>query len=101
MKENNEKIAKFLGWEQSGEHNSYWSTDNGSLYTVLLFDTNWYYLMMAVQHCKKVCPIIPYNELDDDNEFIYDFFRLSITTPIDTVYRYVIAFIEWYNKNKK
>lgn len=63
------------------------------------YNSSWDWLMPVLNKIKTTCPIITIDELNDDNKFLWDMFRLNlIYTPIETAWEYVVIYIEWYNK---
>ena len=97
MKENNELIAKFLGYSQPHPNyptTTYWYKEGEEPLTILLFDTNWDWLMKAVHKCLGICHEKMLNEWE---VFFSDKF---FTCDIDVMFQAVVEFIKWYNENK-
>jgi hypothetical protein len=92
--ENNKLIAEFLGYTQPHpEYKSatYWYKKNESPLTILSFDTDWNWLMRAIE---KILDI----SLDMDSMEMY--YNITDCVPnIEQSYLSVVEFIKLYNKN--
>ena len=119
VKENNKMIARFMGyeyipfsedrimnpgWWQKGVttkdqamtklNHSYLCRSNNDLRYYNEF--NW--LMPVVKKIQGVAgPLLSSDS--EEKQFAFMIFTLSIVTPIETVYLYVVNFINWYNQN--
>jgi len=76
----------------------------------LAFDTSWNWLMKVVEKIKRDCSngilsIIIENDgchikMSTNKQFIYEFYSGFCDTEIESVYKAVNKFIEWYNTQK-
>jgi len=95
MKANNELIADFLGYTRPNPdhpNTSYWYKDGQQPLTILLFDTNWDWLMLAIE---KILDI----SIELDSMEMYYNITDSIPNKVQT-YEAIIEFIKYYNNLK-
>jgi hypothetical protein len=113
--EDNELIAQFMGWKLVEPTRPFQGNkfENGTdvMYTVqLCYDTSWDWLMPVVEKIGKLYEAnfpppedfmkkILAHEDPIEKEYI-DVISTSIYTPIDEVYKVVVEFIKWYNKQQ-
>jgi hypothetical protein len=108
--ENNKLIAEFMGWKEQTDSTERWfgsfREPNGILHKntakePLLFHTSWDWLMpVTTKAFNKAC------KMDLDGVIGADNHRQAIMdahTMFDkeSVYKAVVEFIKWYNKNKE
>lgn len=114
--EGNKLIAEFMGGITSNMNNRIvqgyqniwlpfhgicnWGTIKTGNGKILLYHSSWDWLMPVVEKIKNISGAF-INSDSQDEKFAYLIFSLSITTPIETVYIYVINFIKWYNTWQK
>jgi len=112
-KENNELMAKFLGYVQPHPDypkSTYWYKENEQPLAILLFDTDWNWLMEVVEKIEKLNSVIEINSFFNPfqvriyhNANISSFTRLervysdSQETKIGAVYEVCLNFIKTYN----
>ena len=116
--DNNKLIAEFIG--RCGEHDKEAYTFKGlidispSSYNWYIikdakFDSSWDWLIIVIKKITNYCKEAKYNK--DTKEFnqivenqwkrFYDYQSYNIfDNKIEPVYKAVIEFIKWYNKNK-
>jgi hypothetical protein len=95
MKENNELIAKFLGYTQPHPdypNSTYWYKEGEEPLALLLFNSDWNWLMLVVQKIDKVCGI----DLHEWDEHINN---ALCSKSLSLTYNACIDFIKWYNQN--
>lgn len=95
MKENNKLMAEFLGYTQPHPdypNTTYWYKQGEQPLTILLFDTDWNWLMQVFE---KILNISLY---EDSMELYYD---ITDSIPdIKQAHNACVEFIKLYNKNK-
>ena len=106
--ENNKLIAEFLGYTQphpNYENTTYWYKKEEEPLTILLFDTDWNWLIEAVEKIEHIDSIdvnILTNgtriyEWRTGGEVIVDNSAdISFEHKIEHVYDAVVKFIKWY-----
>lgn len=90
--ENNELIAKWMGWVYRSDPFNDWFVDGIPLGKNLQFHSSWNWLMPVVEKIGDLYLDFPGR--------VSDFMRMSIGTPIDEVYKAVVEFIRWFNETK-
>lgn len=111
---NNKLIAEFLGYTQphpNYENTTYWYKKEEEPLTILLFDTDWNWLIKAVEKIEN----ITINNITFDvfitkekthihysknNEWFSNIFLHEGNTKIENTYNAVVEFIDFYNKLK-
>jgi hypothetical protein len=122
MENKNEELARFMGYktgEELGKNNwkNYWFHPDGSHYEHLHFDSNWNLLMQVVEKIDNLRTLSSVEEsyfycveLYGSGARIFDGKTggdeviveiISGGSWIETTYKLVFEFIEWYNKHKK
>ena len=92
--ENNKLIAEFLGYSQPHPdypNTTYWYKKDCQPLTILLFHSDWNWLMKAVFKCLEICDNEMLNEWEDG--FSDSFF----SRDINCMYSELVRFIKWYN----
>jgi hypothetical protein len=106
--ENNKMLAEFLGYTQPHSdypNSTYWYKESEAPLTILLFDTDWNWLMQVVEKIEILgydvmvkgisCTISPLlNE-----ETIVQLVLGDRSRKIELVYSACVEFIKWYNEN--
>lgn len=108
---NNELIAEFMGFTHtSTEQDTFWSKPDSPMATIydwdyhtlgLEFDKSWDWLMPVVEKIEKMegvrviikgsrCRILAGKKV----------FSCHTISKLNSMYRVVVEFIEWYNKQK-
>lgn len=86
--EGNNLIAHFMGVDKAFDARS----------KIYHYDSSWDWLMPAVRKIQGIAgPLIDSDS--EDKRYAFLLFTLSIVTPIETVYMYVINYINWYNQS--
>ena len=108
--QNNELIAKFLGYSQPHPEftdTTYWYKEDYPPLAILLFDNDWNWLMEVVENIENlenkrfrvdiygdICCII-------DTVDLYEIFTFNCDTKINVTYSSCVEFIKWYNEQNK
>jgi hypothetical protein len=99
----NEKIAQFMGLENTSVH--YWITRKGRTHSnELEYDTSWDWLMPVV---KKINELMgdyersPFWGLDNAREIVMRLGDSLCQVDIALTNKEVVQFIDWYNENCK
>ena len=101
-KANNELIADFLGYTQPHPdypNASYWYKENEEPLCLLLFDSDWNWLIKAVEKIYQTD--LYYDKYIDYNSYIFSSGEIKLSTNINRVYEQVIDFIKWHNEFNK
>lgn len=93
--QNNILLAEFLGWKRETVVRGRNELTYDFIGEDLLFHVSWDWLMPVVHRCL----MIAHNETL--NEWENSFADVFLAASIDTMYKEVVAFIQWYNKNKQ
>jgi hypothetical protein len=92
--ENNELLAKFLGYTQPHPDypdSTYWHKKGEAPLTILLFDTDWNWLMEVIEKIlnESLC-------LDSMERY----YNITDSIPnIRLAYESCVEFVKWYNEN--
>lgn len=107
---NNKLICEFMGVKPKQVENLYFWSHAPFMYVserkeeyamdaivkYVKYNTSFEWLMPVVEQIRQtagVCTI----EDSKEKQFAFKLFTLNITTPIKTVYMYVMNYINWYN----
>lgn len=104
--EGNKQITKFLKYKFKNTK-KYWCRypldDNSFLSKLgyvandnLKFHSDWNWLMPVVRRIQQSAHGLT-NNASEEEKFAYGIFGLSIVSPIDTVYMYVVNYVKWLN----
>src|ERR1051326_3626131 len=102
-KEGNRLIAEFMGaeyksWKDGGKKRYRFTEPIGKTYSFTLnelsYHTSWDWLMPVVEKISNM-----YREYAHIPAMM-DLHELTLFNPIETVYKCVIQFIQWYNQTK-
>lgn len=92
MTDKNKLIAEFMGYSQPHPdypNSTYWYREDGSILTILLYDTSWNWLMPVIE---KILDI----SLNLDTMEMY--YNITDSIPnFKNTYNAVVEFIKWYN----
>lgn len=93
MNNNNKLIAEFLGYTQPHPYwqgTTYWYKEGEEPLTILSFDTDWNWLMEAIQKILDICI-----DAERDPEALDKYFEITDNIPdIKQTYEAVINFIK-------
>lgn len=117
MKTDNKLIAEFLGYKiltkvydgaitiQDGCFNPtffYNRMEGESWYVYPEFDSDWNWIMLAVEKIKNTIGVKSIDECSEEEWFVTTkLTTLTITNPLPVVYKTVVEFIKWYNQQNK
>ena len=114
MKSNNKLIADFLGYTQPHPdypNTSYWYKKNEEPLCLLMFDSDWNWLIKAVEKiesikdkngdCIYIFEILLTNVNITDNRNVLPIIEIYEQTKINAVYTAVVEFIKYYNELNK
>ena len=91
--ENNKLFAEFLGYSQPHPDyptTTYWYKKDCQPLTILLFHSDWNWLMRVIEKILQVCA-----EMDEMEMY----WRITDAMPyIDNVYNTCVEFVKFYNK---
>ena len=91
--ENNKVFAEFLGYSQPHPdypNTTYWYKKDCQPLTILLFHSDWNWLMRVIEKILQVCA-----EMDEMEMY----WRITDAMPyIDNVYNTCVEFVKFYNK---
>lgn len=91
MKENNELLAKFLGYAQSNPDSTYWYKEGKAPLTILLFDTDWNWLMEVIEKILDIASKLKRMQI---------YYNIIDAMPsIRFAYESCVEFVKWYNEN--
>lgn len=101
--ENNKLIAEFIGYSQPHPNyptTTYWYKEGKEPLAVLLFDTDWNWLMEVVE---KIYNTI--ENITDEQELEWDTLTRDLRDnfyfpKIEAVYNACVKFIKWYNNGR-
>lgn len=99
----NELIAIFMGFVEHPNKAMYWKPEDNRfsnwLYKDSLsnFETSWDWLMPVLERIWMKVPI-DVREINNEGLAI---FEIGLFSDIQTVYKAVVEFIKWYNKQAK
>ena len=107
--ENNKLIAEFLGYSQPHPdypNTTYWYKKDCQPLTILLFHSDWSWLMRVVEKIENFTDVECFNiEIYRILIKTYDDFRLEFWTngftKIEAIYNACVEFIKWYNELNK
>lgn len=97
MKENNELLARFLGYRQPHPdypNSTYWYKEGEEPLTILLFDTSWDWLMKVVE---EISDILHYS-LNATFDFLSDEQGWDGLCAREVVYEACVEFVREYAK---
>ena len=123
--ENNKLIAEFMGYSQPHPdypNTTYWYKQGEEPLTILLFDTDWNWLMAVVEKLEsmeievrmnshfsttlkytlyqtQICYDLKHNNCDSTQ--LYLSYNNVYKNRKDSIYNAVVEFIKWYNENNK
>lgn len=107
MKTDNEIIAEFMGFEPiksnhgTHDHPERMGTYGGTGLT-FKYDTDWSWLMPVVEKIGNLWEASGGGHQVSINLKIHNLFRVTpIHSHIQQVHKNIVAFIKWYNENKK
>lgn len=107
---NNKLIAEFLGYTQPHPdypNASYWYKENKEPLTLLLFDSDWNYLIEAVEKIESLNNWVEISGgiqnicLIGSTNSSCESFKIISDTKINATYKAVIKFIKWHNELNK
>lgn len=105
--QSNKLIAEFMGLEKvqrSGKSDSYMFIFKPGFVPCetcpasLEYDSSWDWLMPVVKKIQQTAGPLIDSDLED-KRYAFLLFTLGIVTPIETVYMYVVNYINWYNES--
>ena len=107
VEDNNKLIAEFLGYTQPHPDYpgaTYWYKKDESPLTLLLFDSDWNWLMEVVEKIESLNFIVYietnycqlYNATNHE-----ELIKSIYSTKIESVYNACVEFIKWYNGQKQ
>ena len=123
--ENNKLIAKFMGYSQPHPDypsTTYWYKQGKEPLTILLFDTDWNWLMAVVEKLEsmeievrmnshfnttlkhtlyqtQICYDLKHKNCEPTH--LYLSYNNVYKNRKDSIYNAVVEFIKWYNENNK
>lgn len=115
--ENNKLLAEFIGYTQPHPEypsTTYWYKKDKQPLAILLFDSDWNWLMQIVEKIQLLDIVHEYNRSYDNvfktwecylipaykNSFGY-IRSLSKNSEIEAVYNACVEFVKWYNEQNK
>ena len=104
--ENNKIIAEFMWWKEQEEDFMFNPKTSGSIYIKsLLFHKDWNWLMEVVEKIESLGNYInitgTYTSIGaiEQKNRLFFIEKDSLNNKIEAVYKAVVEFIKWYNKN--
>lgn len=104
--ENNKLIAEFIGYSQPHPNyptTTYWYKEGKEPLAVLLFDTDWNWLIEVVEKINGLNNVVQIHENhvrvvnNERSEVLVDVVSGSM---IEAVYNACVEFIKWYNNGR-